>query len=67
MDTLEFSNEEIVKALKICAVSDGSICCYCAYSKIAGGKCSRQLMIDAADRLEGCSENEKGKQTEEDN
>lgn len=52
MGEFDFTDEEIAKGLKICAVSDGSICCYCAYSKIAGGKCSRQLMKDAAERIE---------------
>lgn len=59
MGEFNFTDEEIAKGLKICAVSDGSICCYCAYSKITGGKCSRQLMKDAAERIECLSKDKK--------
>ena len=46
-----YATSDIVKALKLCAVSDGDVCCYCPYSKIVGGECSKQLMKDASKRL----------------
>lgn len=59
MGEFDFTDEEIVKALKICAVSDGSICCYYAYSKIPGNGCSKLLLKDAAERLECLSKDKK--------
>lgn len=53
----QMSNEDIAKALRYCAVSDGDICNMCPYA-FAGVKCSKTLLKDAANRIEKLAKEE---------